>query len=145
MDVVKFSRVDASITEKAERVRQLNDLWLKMRSIIDERSIDPAMQDVPGGTTGLLMAQTREVGPHQVTEYVFDVVLMREIRATLRQISMELGQWGKPLDALDTGERLSVDVVDAFLVDSETHEASLDHKVKAWLEDSEHSATTLAA
>lgn len=79
------------------RVATLNDLHDRMLMVIAERARDPAMQDVPGGSTGLLVHQMKAIGTGQnqtvIDEYVFDAALVREIRAHQEQVAKELGQW----------------------------------------------------
>lgn len=80
-----------------QRVATLNDLHARMLTVIAERAQSPEMQDVPGGTTGLLVHQMKAIGTGQnqtvIDEYVFDAALVREIRAHQEQVAKELGQW----------------------------------------------------
>lgn len=100
------------ITIKANRVRLLDERHRALRRVIDERAADPAMRDVPGGTTGLLVAEptlvrvvevdVRADGSEILTPtrrwalrytYRVDVPLLAEIRAIEKQAAIELGQW----------------------------------------------------
>lgn len=85
------------------RVEALNDRWLRMQRVIDERAADPEMADVPGGTTGLLAKRPKRVevigggedGPRSTTvyEYEVDTGLLKELREHEKQAAQELGQW----------------------------------------------------
>lgn len=108
------------ITEKANRVRVLNDLHEKQLRVIAERANDPAMQRIPGGKTGLLVRQVKLVKVYEgsgeyteamadldtppeklrsakqdveVAEYVVDTGLLGEIRQYSKQAAQEMGQW----------------------------------------------------
>ncbi len=91
---------ETGITEKQVRVADLGDLRRRLWHILQARAADPSMQGVPGGATGLLVGRTRVVGAggRVAVEYRLDVALLREMRALLKQASMELGQWGQPLE-----------------------------------------------
>jgi hypothetical protein len=88
-------RLGLSILER--RVASLNDRWNRLRRIMDERSVDPSMKGVPGGTTGLLVRQLKGLGSGDtfqvVEEYAIDTTLLRELREHERQAAQELGQW----------------------------------------------------
>ncbi len=89
---------ETGITEKQTRVADLGDLRRRLWHILEARAADPSMQGVPGGATGLLERRTRVLAGQVAQEYRLDVALVREIRALLKQASMELGQWGLPLE-----------------------------------------------
>lgn len=84
------------IAKKRERLKALNDLHEKQLAVIEERAADMA-GECPGGGTGLMVRQTKQLGGGKdattVTEYVVDAGLIREIRATQEQAAKELGQW----------------------------------------------------
>jgi len=90
---------ETGITEKQVRVADLDDLRRRLWHILEARATDPSMQDMPGGATGLLVRHTHMVAGQVAQEYRLDVALLREMRALLKQASMELGQWGQPLEA----------------------------------------------
>jgi hypothetical protein len=79
------------------RVAAQNDRWLRLQQLIEARANDPAMQDVPGGTTGTLVRQYKQLGqgPSAITveEYVFDAAVFKELREIEKHASQELGQW----------------------------------------------------
>jgi AcrR family transcriptional regulator len=79
------------------RMRALQDRHRRCQRIIDERAIDPKMDGVPGGSTGLLVHEVKIVGTGKaaarVDLYSVDVALLAEMRAIEQQASKELGQW----------------------------------------------------
>jgi DNA-binding XRE family transcriptional regulator len=85
------------IANRINRVNALNDRWNRMRTVIEERAEDEAMQDVPGGKTGLLVHQTKAIGTGAnqtiIDEYAVDTGLLKELRAHEEQAAKELGQW----------------------------------------------------
>jgi len=48
---------------------------------------------VPGGSTGLLVKIWKTVGRQGVAEFQLDSSLLKELRATEQQISIERGEW----------------------------------------------------
>jgi hypothetical protein len=83
------------IADQARRIEALNDRWSRMKTVIEARAADPTMKDVPGGTTGLLVAETKQVpGTGEIVdEFSVDTALLRELRAHEEQAAKELGQW----------------------------------------------------
>jgi phage terminase small subunit len=81
----------------AGRVSSLEDRWARMRRIIIERADDPEMEAVPGGKTGLLVKQMKQIGTGDkaqvITSFVLDRELLSELRAHEQQAAEELGQW----------------------------------------------------
>lgn len=79
------------------RVAALDDRWRKMQRVIEERAADAAMQDVPGGETGLIVRQLKGIGKgddFQVVEmFAVDNGLLAEMRNHEKQAAQELGQW----------------------------------------------------
>jgi hypothetical protein len=66
----------------------------KCLAIIAERGARPEMQKIPGGSTGMLTLKIRQIGGGRVaTEYLVDVRIDEVIRANLREIAQELGEW----------------------------------------------------
>jgi hypothetical protein len=72
------------------RVAALNERWINLQEVIERRAADPAMQAVPGGSTGLLR-------PGPMGTFFVDVALLKALRDHEKQAAQELGQWGKPL------------------------------------------------
>ena len=89
--------LELSVRSKAKRVEIYEDVHERFWQIIKERAADPAMENVPGGRSGMLVKQVKIVGtaegPKVVSEYVPDTGLSKEIRAILQQAAEELGQW----------------------------------------------------
>lgn len=80
------------IADKQARVQKLQDLVDRMDLIVEGRAEDLA--DAPGGASGLLVRQYKQVGKDDFREeYVFDAALVTQIRATMQQAAQELGQW----------------------------------------------------
>lgn len=101
------------------RVNSVNTRWRRLQSVMDARAVDPEMQDVPGGNTGLLVRQAKLVKLYDagedegdeadadgevltpmktarvVYEYSVDTGLMAEMRALEKQAAQELGQWSE--------------------------------------------------
>lgn len=85
------------IARQLLRVDALQDRWLLMKRVIAERSGAEEMQDVAGGTTGLLVRTFKVVGngpdAHVVPEFSVDTGLLKELREHEKQAAQELGQW----------------------------------------------------
>lgn len=80
------------IADRQARVRTLQDLVDRMTRVVEGRAEDLA--EAPGGSSGLLVRQYKQVGKDDYREeYPFDAALVREMRATLQQAAQELGQW----------------------------------------------------
>jgi hypothetical protein len=103
------ARVEAAVQERSDvarryaigrrtrRLAALDRRWHDLRRVIEERAADPAAQNIPGGSTGLLVCRSRVLGHGEqcriVEEWVVDIALLRELRALERQAAQELGQW----------------------------------------------------
>lgn len=83
------------IARRMNRVRVLDDRWNRMQAVIAARAEEHAA--IPGGSTGLLVRQVKQigvgVGAREVTEYEVDTGLLRELREHEKQAAQELGQW----------------------------------------------------
>lgn len=80
------------IADRRARVQKLQDMLDRMERIVAGRADD--MPLVPGGSSGLLVRQFKQVGKDSYREeYPFDAALVREMRAVLQQAAQELGQW----------------------------------------------------
>lgn len=92
------------------RVAALQERWLKMQQVISERAAAPQMQEVPGGTTGLLVHQVKGIGRGDdfriVDEYKVDDGLLAELRAHEKQAAQELAQWLERQDVTSGGEMI---------------------------------------
>lgn len=84
------------------RVQALQDRWERMQRVIGERSIDPEMLGVPGGSTGLLVHDVKSIGSGdsvQVVDlYKVDTGLLKELREHEKQAAQELGQWAEKVE-----------------------------------------------
>jgi hypothetical protein len=85
------------IANKRNRMAALNARWQAFHQIVAERGADPAMQDVPGGSTGWVVKSYKMVGAGRdaqlVEEYSVDTGLAREMRETEKQGAQEVGDW----------------------------------------------------
>lgn len=90
---------DRSIAHVEYRIGELQDMYDRAKRLVYARQNDPSMTEIPGGGTGLLVRQIKQVGAganaRQVEEYAADVGLMREIRGIMEQAAKELGQWSE--------------------------------------------------
>jgi hypothetical protein len=111
-----------AIARKASRIRAMDERWHAMMQIIKERSLDPSMQDIPGGKTGMLVRTIKSVGSgdncREVHEYTFDAALLKELREHERQAAEELGQWEQHVD----GQRPSIGITLIRVVESPPRE-----------------------
>jgi hypothetical protein len=88
------------IANKQNRINGYNEDWQKLQAVIDARATYYTEDDVPGGSTGLIvgkpvMVRVDEVkgAYHTVMEYsVDDAVLARRL-AIAKQAAQEMGQW----------------------------------------------------
>jgi hypothetical protein len=85
------------LADRERRVAALNDRWVRMQRVLEARADDPALQHVPGGTTGLLVHNVKGVGKGEdfqlIDLYEVDTALLRELREHEKQAAQELGQW----------------------------------------------------
>lgn len=109
------------IANKQNRLDALNDAHQRMEQVIAERAADPALADVPGGTTGLIVHTYRQVGwgaeAQLVDEYAVDTATLKERRATLQQAAQEVGEWTERKDVTTAGQPLNI--MDALRVVAE--------------------------
>jgi len=92
------------------RVDEYNERWFALRRIREERAADPWLADVPGGTTGLVLKQLKQVkhlyeaDPDdedsksfsttvELWEHAVDTGYLREIRELEKHAAQDLGQW----------------------------------------------------
>lgn len=97
MEEFREATVHLAISRKEKRIASLNAHWLDMAKVIRERSADPDMAEVPGGTTGLIVRDYKTVGVGEAAKtmpvYSVDTGLLKEIREHEKQAAQELGQW----------------------------------------------------
>jgi hypothetical protein len=88
---------ECGIARKAQRLASLNEFLQALLQVRDERGADPAMQDVPGGRSGLLVRTLKQVGSgataQVVAEFELDGTLLREVREYQQQAAKELGEF----------------------------------------------------
>lgn len=86
-----------AVANRSRRVAWLDNRLQKMRRVIDDRALDPDLQTVPGGPTGLLVRTVKMIGSgdaaERVEEYEVDTALLKEMREHEKQAAQELGQW----------------------------------------------------
>ena len=103
--------VTQGIADKVERVRGYNERRELMRQVIAERGVDPGMQDVAGGKTGLIVHNVKGVGKGEdfqlIDLYEVDTGLLRELRELEKQAAQELGQWTEKKDITSDGKALT--------------------------------------
>jgi phage terminase small subunit len=89
--------LELSIGSRVKRIEMYEDVHERLWQIVKERAADPAMENVPGGRSGMLVKQVKIVstaeGPKVISEYVPDTALSKEIRALAQQAAEEPGQW----------------------------------------------------
>ena len=84
--------------EKQRWIGRLDRQWRDLQEIIRQRADRPALQRVPGGTTGLLIPHIVVGGGGQMmVDYHLDCRLLRAMRRLEVQVSKQLNQWQKPL------------------------------------------------
>ncbi len=92
--------VHEGVALRVNRIKALNDLCNRIEQIIDERALDPDMQNIPGGKTGLLKRIVRTIGSGAsaliVEEGKFDAPLFRLRLAVLDQARREMEEFDKP-------------------------------------------------
>jgi len=95
--------IGAEIGIRNARVAKLQDRWDRLHRIILERAADPAMADIPGGTTGLILKDFKGKDANEPI-YRVDVGLCQEMRFTEKQAAQELGQWSEGADESKSDE-----------------------------------------
>ena len=102
------------LAKRENRLAGYQDRYDRLQRVIDERAADPSMATIPGGTTGLLLRETKfikmfsvaldeegnETGPAtplklyaEVQVYTVDTGTVRQMDNTARQAAQDLGQW----------------------------------------------------
>ena len=119
-------QIEVSIRNRNKRVARANRDWLDLQRIKAERAADPAMDRVPGGTTGLLIRRVRHfrvldvkkvtmkgkvefhpiVRTKVVEEYGIDAAMIAKANELEEHAARDLGQWGNKveLEVEDHGE-----------------------------------------
>jgi hypothetical protein len=93
--LIDAAMMKLAIAKKHKRVASLDRDWQRMERVQEARAVEHG--DVPGGDTGLLVRQIKQIGAGRdvqvVEEYVVDTALLKEKRETMKQAATELGQW----------------------------------------------------
>jgi hypothetical protein len=80
------------------RVDVLTDIAERYGRLIRERAEEMA-GEIAGGGTGLLVRTTKQIGTGRnaetITEYRADTAVTKELRETIKQLAIELGQWNE--------------------------------------------------
>jgi hypothetical protein len=88
----KLARID-------RRIGFANDVHERLWQIIQARSVDPELANVPGGTTGLIRKKLKCVGQGNnqamMESYDVDFSLIRELRAIESQVAKEMDRVSK--------------------------------------------------
>ncbi len=121
---VKQEQVEAwvnnpEIVDATSRIGRVNELVERRKKLIrftEERGRHPDMFDVPGGRTGYIGIQWKELGKQLIKTYYADVELSKEMRAIDEQIAKELGQWiEKRQEVLTAQQIMSMPVFEEIL------------------------------
>jgi hypothetical protein len=94
---------DLELASKKGRARFQAEVHERLWRIADARAVDPTMKTIPGGETGFMVLEYKQIGGKGLIEAKLDVGLIREIRATEDQISKELGQLTEKTEINITG------------------------------------------
>lgn len=98
-EIIAAGVVRLEITERNNRIQALQERWNAMRAVIQARAQDPAIAQVPGGETGLIVTREKVIGfgeaAHITVEYELDTGLLKELRAHEQQAAQEAGQWAE--------------------------------------------------
>ena len=85
------------IAVREKRVAQANQRHQALMQIVAERANDPDMQRVPGGKTGYLVRDVKQIGKgadaERIELFTLDVGLLNELRQIEKQVAQDLGQW----------------------------------------------------
>lgn len=121
---VKQEQVEAwvsnpEIVDATSRIGRVNELVERRKKLIrftEERGRHPDMFDVPGGRTGYVTLQWKELGKQLIKTYHADTDLSKEMRAIDEQIAKELGQWiEKRQEVLTAQQIMSMPVFEEIL------------------------------
>jgi hypothetical protein len=110
-----------AVAKRARRVRALDDRWLGLLSIIEERAAEAEaaktaygkqVANAAGGRTGLIVRRVRGVGKGEdfqlIEEFAVDVPLLKALLDLERQAAQECGQWREKMDVSSSGEPLTL-------------------------------------
>lgn len=122
------SQIDAHLSEvkrrgiahKQNRIDALVERHNLIMQVVAERAKDPDVSGVPGGSTGLVVRQLKNVSHHyekdpnnprskdirvieEKWEASLDTGLLRELREHEKQIAQELGEWSDKSEVQHSG------------------------------------------
>jgi hypothetical protein len=106
------------IARKDNRLSVLQEMHNRLLRTIEERAADPAMAQVPGGKTGLIVRKGLvSSGKLVAYEYAVDIATLKELRAIGEQAARELGQIvdKRELAGKDGSPLLTIEVLDQIL------------------------------
>lgn len=99
------------IAKRRKRVEKLQLLADKAVAVIEQRAADSSMDDVPGGSTGVIVRDVKSVGygteAELVDVYKVDTALMAELRNLMKQAAQEVGQWSEKHEITKDTEELT--------------------------------------
>jgi phage terminase small subunit len=93
------SVVKVEIRKRSARVQVLQNIVVRLSGLIDARALEFA--DHPGGATGMLVKEHRGKNGQQEI-WKFDVAVVSQINATLKQAAIEEGQWSEKRELSDS-------------------------------------------
>ena len=104
---IRAALMKRGIARLDRRVARLNQTWLDLQTVIEERACE--MDDAcAGGHTGLVVLQKKGLGKGDdfqiIDEYVVDTGILAELRALEMQAAKELGQWTEKRDVTSGGK-----------------------------------------
>ena len=104
--------LECGLARKERRLAALTDVYHRQQLIVSARGASAEMKSVAGGATGLLTVTWKQFGAgeerQRISEYRVDTALSAEIRAILKQVAQEVGQWGAKQSQLEIPGTLSV-------------------------------------
>lgn len=104
-DRLEAEAMRLAIARRRERIKRLNDHWLRTQALINARAEEHA--HIPGGDTGLLVRTEKVIGfgknATSIYEYAYDRAPLAELRALEQQAAKELGQWVDRKDLTSDG------------------------------------------
>lgn len=92
-----------------KRIGALQDRWDRLQVVMTERAAD--MAGAPGGRSGLLVRQSRQLGEQIIEEYKLDTGLLGEFRAHEKQVAQELGQWSEGEGGSQAPQSIAVSIL----------------------------------
>ena len=98
IDVYRRAARHSAVATVEGRVDMLTDLAERYMQLIRERAEEMA-GEIAGGGTGLLVRTVKTIGTGRnqetITEYRADTAVTKELRETIKQLAIELGQWNE--------------------------------------------------